>query len=168
MSGRGSIALACLRNSLDCLPPARPQAKRYHDLLLEIPGSAIPRNYGSTLQAEMQHDLTAKTCLDLYASLPSTGKPKTRSNGVKEWTVLAGLVLSRPGDSEERASPGSSVQESTVFECVSLAYVHRSLRHACTDSVLLELERDVCRRRNYLCKAMCVESKQYFASLMRL
>lgn len=44
--------------------------------------------------------------LAAYAQLPKRGKPLVRSNGVKEWTVLAGVVLGSPA---------------TGFECVALA-----------------------------------------------
>jgi tRNA-specific adenosine deaminase 1 len=37
-------------------------------------------------------DNVARLVLDTYNSLPKAGKPAVRSNGIAEWTVLAGLV----------------------------------------------------------------------------
>lgn len=53
-------------------------------------------------------DHIAHACLDTYARLPSRGKPRTRSNGVPEWTVLAGLVLT-DGSSDAEVKPGLQV-----------------------------------------------------------
>lgn len=36
-------------------------------------------------------DLIASTVLSTYTALPPKGKPKARSNGAFEWTVLAGF-----------------------------------------------------------------------------
>ena len=53
-------------------------------------------------------DHIAHACLDTYARLPSRGKPRTRSNGVPEWTVLAGLVLTDES-SDPEVKPGLHV-----------------------------------------------------------
>lgn len=38
-------------------------------------------------------DLIAKTVLDTYTtSIPKKGKPLVRSNGLPEWTIVAGIV----------------------------------------------------------------------------
>lgn len=38
-------------------------------------------------------DLVARTVLSAYSALPLNGKPRMRSNGAHEWTVLAGFCL---------------------------------------------------------------------------
>ena len=53
-----------------------------------------------TIDYEDQLDIAdAVTALILktYTSLPKNGKPKLRSNGVAEWTVVAGTVCQRDG-----------------------------------------------------------------------
>lgn len=46
------------------------------------------------------HDKVASIVLEQYRILPAKGKPLVRSNGVKEWTVLAGVVVERGGQWE--------------------------------------------------------------------
>ena len=42
-------------------------------------------------------DNVARIVLDSYDSLPKVGKPIVRSNGVPEWTILAGVVVQSEG-----------------------------------------------------------------------
>ena len=42
-------------------------------------------------------DAVTALILKTYTSLPKNGKPKLRSNGVAEWTVVAGIVCQRDG-----------------------------------------------------------------------
>lgn len=41
----------------------------------------------------MLADRIAAACLSVYDALPPKGKPRVRSNGKPEWTVLAGVAL---------------------------------------------------------------------------
>jgi len=56
-------------------------------------------------------DTLAYTVTSNYASLPSNGKPRPRTNGSPQWTVLAGFCLYR---SDETA---------TEARCISIGYV---------------------------------------------
>lgn len=40
-----------------------------------------------------QADEIARLVIEKYKQLPSKGKPLTRTNGIREWTVLAGIVI---------------------------------------------------------------------------
>jgi tRNA-specific adenosine deaminase 1 len=42
-------------------------------------------------------DNVAQRVLETYNSSPKTGKPTMRSNGIAEWTVLAGIVAELSG-----------------------------------------------------------------------
>jgi hypothetical protein len=41
----------------------------------------------------MQADEIAKCVLETFDSLPAKGKPLQRSDGIKEWVPLSGIVL---------------------------------------------------------------------------
>lgn len=58
-------------------------------------------------------DHVANACLSLYHPLDAKYKPRVRSNGLREWTVLAGIVLSTKG--KEKAT-----SEDDSYTCVSL------------------------------------------------
>jgi hypothetical protein len=45
------------------------------------------------MQSSPAADLIAQACLTAYNKLPPKGKPRIRKDGVREWTVLAGLLL---------------------------------------------------------------------------
>jgi len=42
-------------------------------------------------------DIVARLAKDIYDSIPNVGKPVTRSNGIPEWTILAGVVVQAQG-----------------------------------------------------------------------
>src|SRR5436190_22887168 len=42
-------------------------------------------------------DAVACLVLETYNSLPKVGKPSVRTNGLAEWTMIAGLVVKREG-----------------------------------------------------------------------
>lgn len=70
-------------------------------------------------------ELIASSVLSTYTSLPPNGKPKQRSNGAQEWTVLAGFCLyEREPTSDWRV------------ECIALGYVLCSLIRSVADSAL--------------------------------
>jgi hypothetical protein len=39
----------------------------------------------------------ARLACETYEALQPTGKPAIRSNGIAEWTILAGIVVQRQG-----------------------------------------------------------------------
>jgi hypothetical protein len=55
----------------------------------------------------VQRQRIADIVLDKFKSLPPSAKPGTRPNGVRDWTILAAVVLVKYNE----------------YECVSLAYV---------------------------------------------
>lgn len=73
------------------------------------------------LQTEMDQlppdlaSLVAREVLACYESLPSNGKPRMRSNGAVEWTVLAGFCLC------QRREPQQDEQH--IVRCISLGWV---------------------------------------------
>lgn len=70
-------------------------------------------------------DAVTALALKTYTSLPKNGKPALRSNGVPEWTVLAGIVCQRDGRiSHLRSSPSDS-----TLHCLSLATGVKCLPH---------------------------------------
>jgi tRNA-specific adenosine deaminase 1 len=44
----------------------------------------------------------ARLVLETYEALHSVGKPAVRSNGIPEWTILAGVVVQRQGEPQLR------------------------------------------------------------------
>ena len=42
-------------------------------------------------------DGVVRLVLDTYNSLRNVGKPSVRTNGLSEWTLLAGIVVRRQG-----------------------------------------------------------------------
>ncbi|SCV69433.1 BQ2448_2453 [Microbotryum intermedium] len=54
----------------------------------------------------------ARAVLDTYHALPPKGKPRTRTNGAREWTVLAGFCL-YPSSERER-------YDLSQYRCVSI------------------------------------------------
>jgi tRNA-specific adenosine deaminase 1 len=47
--------------------------------------------------------------LAAYAALPAHGKPAVRDNGVREWTVLASMSLTRSGPTGNESVDGSGI-----------------------------------------------------------
>jgi hypothetical protein len=43
-------------------------------------------------------DVVAQLVRDMFESLSKVGKPVIRSNGIPEWTILAGIVVERQGE----------------------------------------------------------------------
>ena len=62
-------------------------------------------------------DSAAGLVLDTYDSLPKTGKPSVRSNGIVEWTIIAGLVAQREGPPESN----HILKLDSTLHCLSLA-----------------------------------------------
>lgn len=50
-------------------------------------------------------DALASLVISTYLSLPKSHHPSVRSNGVREWTPLAGIALSRPSSSSSSLLP---------------------------------------------------------------
>lgn len=46
-------------------------------------------------------DDVACLILETYNSLPKVGKPSVRTNGLAEWTIIAGVVIKREGTESE-------------------------------------------------------------------
>lgn len=44
------------------------------------------------------YDKVAQVACDTYATLSKVGKPIVRSNGIPEWTILAGIVVQCQGE----------------------------------------------------------------------
>ena len=42
-------------------------------------------------------DAVARLAKDTYDTLPQVGKPVVRSNGISEWTILAGVIIQGQG-----------------------------------------------------------------------
>jgi hypothetical protein len=42
-------------------------------------------------------ETVARLVCETYEALQPTGKPAVRSNGMAEWTILAGIVVQRQG-----------------------------------------------------------------------
>ncbi len=55
-------------------------------------------------------EAVVRAALDAYARLPKHGKPALRDNGVREWTVFASIVLTRPSAPPLVASIGTGVK----------------------------------------------------------
>ncbi|PWZ01682.1 hypothetical protein BCV70DRAFT_216110 [Testicularia cyperi] len=72
----------------------------------------------SSACCDIDHDAIARLCVETYQSrLPSKGaKPTTRSNGLLEWTILAGFVISYPSP---QAASGTG--DATKYAVISLA-----------------------------------------------
>lgn len=73
---------------------------RAHISVSSHPSAIDPLMADATLPApapttELADDL-ASLVISTYLSLPNSHKPSIRSNGVREWTPLAGIALSRP------------------------------------------------------------------------
>lgn len=56
----------------------------------------------------------AACVLQAFKSLPQKYKPIIRPNGVVEWTVLSGIVVSY----------GTTNESNSILECVAFAYVY--------------------------------------------
>jgi tRNA-specific adenosine deaminase 1 len=49
-------------------------------------------------------DDVACLVVETYNSLPKVGKPLVRTNGLAEWTMIAGVVVKHEGTQSERGS----------------------------------------------------------------
>lgn len=69
----------------------------------------------------MNGDRIASLVISKYNSLPNNGKPLIRSNGVKEWTILAGIVVHNTStDALECVALGTGVKacsEAIISDC---------------------------------------------------
>ncbi|GAA6064737.1 hypothetical protein JCM10212_005316 [Sporobolomyces blumeae] len=63
----------------------------------------------------------ARSVIDKYSALPANGKPRPRSNGTPEWTVLAGFCLFRTVNDDD--------DDPTDVECVALGTGLKALPH---------------------------------------
>ncbi|SGY77205.1 BQ5605_C005g03579 [Microbotryum silenes-dioicae] len=87
----------------------------------------------------------ARVVLDTYHALPPKGKPRTRTNGAREWTVLAGFCL-YPSEQGERS-------DLSRYRCVSIGTgvkvlpYHRLPRHG---DVLHDSHGEIIARRGLL------------------
>lgn len=80
-------------------------------------------------EEDIDHDEVARLCTTAYSqSIPARGaKPARRSNGVLEWTVLAGLVVSYPNPLNTGGKRKYSlVSLATGLKCVSYTQVVQS------------------------------------------
>lgn len=85
-------------------------------------------------------DHIAQACLSTYHRLEPKYKPKARSNGVREWTVLAGIVL------QDKAKEG--------YTCVSLGTGVKVLSERALPvhgDALHDSHAEVLARRGFIC-----------------
>ena len=85
-------------------------------------------------------DSVAQLVQAQYARLPKTGKPQQYSAGGREWTILAGVVLT------EDAKPPQVVSLGTGTKCLTAAQVDADVNGDC----LHDAHAEVCARRALL------------------
>jgi tRNA-specific adenosine deaminase 1 len=73
----------------------------------------------NTADSLVSANVVAALVLEEFDSLPKTGKPQTRKNGIKEWTVVAGVTLEYNGKAEcvSLATGVKALPDSLVGRC---------------------------------------------------
>jgi tRNA-specific adenosine deaminase 1 len=97
-------------------------------------------------------DRIAQACLATYHPLEAKYKPKARSNGVREWTVLAGIVLH--STSSLKGKEKATAEDDEGYTCVSLGTGVKVLSERALPvhgDALHDSHAEVLARRGFVC-----------------